>query len=718
MQKIAILGGGVGALTTAMELTNDPDWQQRYDITIYQLGWRLGGKGASGRNRDMADRIQEHGIHLWMGFYENAFHMIRRAYAEAHQKRLMPQSPFTDARKAFSPMNYSPLMELYDGQWKMWQINWPPNGEFPGEDTLFEQKLPVPTPWELSRRLMTWVRDELDARRQKHPKLSLLYEFAAGELAGAIGSAPPLPDDAVPAVEHTLLHRIAAFADLLPHEAAQHSPETHAQLAGWLKRFLQMLVTLVADELEQDDEFRRFIIVVETALAALIGMVEDGVLTKGFMAIEDEDFIDWLTRHGCHQARSPLTIGMYDACFAYRKGEVTGMKMGAGSTLYGALRLMFTYKGALMWWMNAGMGETIMSPLYLVLRSRGVKFRFFHKVTKLHVTGTRIGSIDLEVQATPKSGEYEPLFTATDGIPCWPSEPFWKQLAEAEQIQKCKNHDLESWWSDWHGAPATLRAGQDYDLVVLGISLGAHPYTCQELVESDKTGGWRNMLANVETVRTQALQLWMNRTPAQAGWQGGPPVLASYTEPFDTWSDMSHLIPHENWPAAYDVRQIAYFCNVIPDDAQAPFSDPTYPDVELQRVRQYSRAFVDGALIGIWPGAALGPGRFNDSILVNCSGDPSRPPFETQFFRVNVDPTELYVLSLPGTARHRLQSGDSRFDNLYLAGDWTFTDLNIGCIEAAVISGRMCSRAISGKPDHIYAAFGSEIPIVRGAVAK
>jgi glycine/D-amino acid oxidase-like deaminating enzyme len=59
MQKIAILGGGIGALATAAELTNDPNWQKNYDITIYQMGWRLGGKGANGRNRDISNRIPE-----------------------------------------------------------------------------------------------------------------------------------------------------------------------------------------------------------------------------------------------------------------------------------------------------------------------------------------------------------------------------------------------------------------------------------------------------------------------------------------------------------------------------------------------------------------------------------------------------------------------------------------------------------------------------------
>ena len=97
-----------------------------------------------------------------------------------------------------------------------------------------------------------------------------------------------------------------------------------------------------------------------------------------------------------------ITLGMYDACFGYENGDPNKRRMAAGSTLYGALRLMFTYRGALMWWMNAGMGETIMSPLYLVLKSSGVKFKFFHKVTALHLSADKraIDSVDLEIQAT------------------------------------------------------------------------------------------------------------------------------------------------------------------------------------------------------------------------------------------------------------------------------------------------------------------------------
>src|SRR5690348_12566757 len=78
--KIAVLGGGVGAITAAFELTA-PHLGGRYDVTVYQPGWRLGGKCASGRGGP-DKRIEEHGLHVWFGFYANAFNMIQRCYED------------------------------------------------------------------------------------------------------------------------------------------------------------------------------------------------------------------------------------------------------------------------------------------------------------------------------------------------------------------------------------------------------------------------------------------------------------------------------------------------------------------------------------------------------------------------------------------------------------------------------------------------------------
>ena len=81
--RVIILGGGMGALTAAFHLTADPSWKQRYDsIELYQPGWRLGGKCASSRNPARGWRNEEHGLHMWFGFYENAFAMMRACYAE------------------------------------------------------------------------------------------------------------------------------------------------------------------------------------------------------------------------------------------------------------------------------------------------------------------------------------------------------------------------------------------------------------------------------------------------------------------------------------------------------------------------------------------------------------------------------------------------------------------------------------------------------------
>ena len=59
-QKIAVLGGGLGALSAVFELTEQSNWQDYYDITVYQLGWRLGGKGASGREGLTTDNDARH----------------------------------------------------------------------------------------------------------------------------------------------------------------------------------------------------------------------------------------------------------------------------------------------------------------------------------------------------------------------------------------------------------------------------------------------------------------------------------------------------------------------------------------------------------------------------------------------------------------------------------------------------------------------------------
>ena len=83
--RVAIVGGGCAGLAAAWQLSQQPG----YEVHVYEKSWRLGGKGAS--VRDGNGRIREHGLHVWLGFYENAFRMMRECYAEVEHAEVGPR---------------------------------------------------------------------------------------------------------------------------------------------------------------------------------------------------------------------------------------------------------------------------------------------------------------------------------------------------------------------------------------------------------------------------------------------------------------------------------------------------------------------------------------------------------------------------------------------------------------------------------------------------
>src|SRR3712207_551405 len=86
--RVAVLGGGIAGLTAAFELTR-PELDGRYAVTVYTLDGLLGGKGASTRNEHAGNRIEEHGLHVWFGFYDNAFGLMKQVYEEYDKSGLL-----------------------------------------------------------------------------------------------------------------------------------------------------------------------------------------------------------------------------------------------------------------------------------------------------------------------------------------------------------------------------------------------------------------------------------------------------------------------------------------------------------------------------------------------------------------------------------------------------------------------------------------------------
>ena len=112
-EKVAVLGGGVAGLTAALELSATPELRDRYDVTIYQLGWRCGGKCATGRDPATL-RIQEHGLHLWFGGYDNAFKLLAGCYEELNRPE---EHPIATMDQAWHPLSSVVLYDHYKGKW-------------------------------------------------------------------------------------------------------------------------------------------------------------------------------------------------------------------------------------------------------------------------------------------------------------------------------------------------------------------------------------------------------------------------------------------------------------------------------------------------------------------------------------------------------------------------------------------------------------------------
>ena len=100
-------------------------------ITVYQRGWRLGGKGASSRGRN--GRIEEHGLHVWLGCYDNAFALLRECYAELDRATTDPGAPIHTWDQALIPADSLGIADRLDDDWLVWPGALARNDELPGD---------------------------------------------------------------------------------------------------------------------------------------------------------------------------------------------------------------------------------------------------------------------------------------------------------------------------------------------------------------------------------------------------------------------------------------------------------------------------------------------------------------------------------------------------------------------------------------------------------
>jgi uncharacterized protein with NAD-binding domain and iron-sulfur cluster len=729
LPRIVILGGGVGSVTTAIKLSK-PGWEQHYkSITMLQQGWRLGGKGASGRGRDL--RIEEHGLHIWFGFYENAFQMLAGCHSELDARAAggaavgggapQPRWPLAFATIGDS---FRPVQEImqtdHDGcSWKLW----------PADFFAFDND----RPWRPT-----------DPNKPSSNPNVLFYAARCLELAGTLAWSL---EESSPGLKFLAGDTVAAEQDLASVEASLEV--LWASLGGGLQevlsaaaqaldslavfgledpfaltaidvvvRALQLAFDYVhgrhAERIRSSDLLRRAGYVIDLMIAATRGVIEDGVIEDGsFDGLDGVDFRSWLMAHGASRETVDSALVrtlVYDLPFAYLDGDPQRPACSTTTALRGLMRLMFTYRGAVMWKMNSGMGDVVFAPMYELLVKRGVEVKFFHRVEAVRAKGGVIEEIEVDVQASVAPGTGPRDFLMGPQA-LWPASP---DGVLSPPVQSADVY--ESWYVGRKQAfvsTTTLRRGDPtdgFELVVFGL-----PISCVEHIAPDlpaQSVRWQGAVTNVRTVATQALQLWLTVPAARLGEAPEGTVLGGFVEPFDTWADMHQLVAQERVPGS---ATVAYFCNAYAASPAPPRgqADQWLAD-QNALVRAQAVRFLRRDIASLWPKVCDPISReFDWSVLVDPSGAAGEQRLDAQYWRANVEPPERYVLSVPGSTGYRIPPDDTDFQNLFAVGDWTACVIDAGCVEAAVISGMIAANAIHriyGNPDHIETIIGHDSP--------
>jgi uncharacterized protein with NAD-binding domain and iron-sulfur cluster len=681
--KVAILGGGPAGLTAAFDLTEAaPD---AFEITVYQMGWRVGGKGTSGyrlwtppgAKTPIWNRIEEHGLHILFGFYETVFSVMRACYRELDRP---PGHPLASFEQAFEPRDFGTAMFRFRSRWQRKNVWFHRNEARPG---LGE----APEPG-----------DAVEALSGAFAGLFREYVFPVGNPNAA------LPRSALYRRSVDTLGSISTAA----LDAIRRPVAARPSVVLGLLRFWQRVVRggmLPVARLHSN--LYLLWLACDFFAALAIGVLDAGLLEGGdYESLDDQDYRDWLVASGMHRetAASPFVSMIYHAGFSYEGGDPQRPRVAAGSALRLILRAMTEYRGSAYYRMRGGMGEIVFVPLLLALRKRGVRFEFFHKLEALHLdpSGTRVESLDFTRQARLAHGrsEYDPLIQVK-GVEAFPSEPLYDQL---EDRDKLRDVHFESYYQRRFptGETRTLHRGSDFDQVVLATPVATLPYVAGDLLHHSQR--WRDMVARVKSVQTLSLQIWFNETHAELGWDQPDPddphtLLSMYWKPMSTWVPMDQTLAREQWPEGMEPRAVSYFTGAQPgpEFAPAPQAEPNFPAEQNRIARTQAADFVrnflaEDLLEKLEDEISPPLPRFEK--LHDPEGRSGSARLEAQLARSNCEPSERCTLALPGATRFRMRAGDTGYDNLVVAGDWIDNGIQLACMEGAFTGGRLAARAV------------------------
>jgi len=693
-----ICGGGMAGLSAAFELTRTAELRQAFDVTIYQLGWRAGGKLASGR--DGSGRNIEHGLHIWFGFYENAFRLMRDVYDEWRPR---DGQRITCLDEAIKPQKFTPI-GVGDERRPGWiDVRFPLNDEEPGRGEVDLSLLDCLS--NCLNLLLSFYDRTLRANARLQP-LEPKVTIDRKTLQMLIRNRGRARPEALSLEGMTARGYLGVAVDWLAGVDEQRAWLDSEDIGVVTKALKEISSAVKAAGFAQTLDGDLLAQTLELAAAFVAGIVEDILLgQRAISEIDGEDFRRWLVRHGATRSvaeQSPIVKALYDTMFQYPDGSIANASYGAGTAAQVVLRMLGTYKGALAWVLQASAGEAIIAPLFEVLRKRDVKFKFFHKLKEVQLTpdGTSVASLsfDRQVELKNRKVEYDPLQMPGDLVG-WRATPDWRLIENSEDLERRKV-DLESNWCNEKVETFQIHRIDKFDEVVLAVPLGVMKDfgsggPCGELFQSSDQ--FRSMTENLQLVPSISVQLWMNADLAGLGWTAPAPALVSGPEPLDIWADMSQLLKGEIHTEQAPPVSLQYLCDVLPSQLyQTPPTEAGVPQQAHDLASSLTVEWLTTKAPVFWPNVSRQE-QFNWSVLYAPANLTGQARLSAQIVRSNINPSDCCVATSAGSSAWRLKADQSGFDHLYLAGAWIDTGFNTECVEAAVMSGMQAARAITGQ---------------------
>lgn len=661
--RVLIVGGGGAGLSAAWKLSS-PEFADAFSVELYQMGWRLGGKGASSRQVTESGHIFEHGLHVLGGFYHNTNQMMRRVYDEWST---LPDGAAISFDEAFLPHNTVHLSEKIGGKWKQVEIDFPSNTKVIGEGFT---ELNAAT---ILRGIIAWL-----ASGFKPPKISDLNPPAFKGLDAAKLSVEPQVD----AKTQAILADISAMSDAQLGDS-EFTSKVQEKI---LKKVSELESLKIASNKNFGSEIRMNAIqLAQIGWILASGILKDGVVTRGFDYLNGEELKAWMRRHGANQdiLDCCYTRSGYDYLFAYSDGDPKKPDLAAGVGLRGLLTILFCYHNTVFVHMNGSMGEIVFAPLYEVLKSRGVKFQFFHELkgAECSALSGEIVSLEFAQQANLKNQHYNPVFEFK-GRHVWPEGPLVDQLENEQPIFGQDAEDRFESGSTLDAPKVSKMLGQDFDVVILAIPPDSIKQLHGNLLSTSLP--LARAVATAHSVATVAIQVWAPQDTRTMGGLSKETILTTFAQPFATWADMSYLLRIKGMPDS-KFSHLSYLCGTWTFSAAQIAADPVTS-------RQLARQAATHSFSNWWP--------VNIRSIIDRAPELSDviegQPSLKSYIRVNWLPSERYLLSRAGSIEQRIVCDGTGLSNLFLAGDWIRNGFDYGAFESAVGAGLQCARAISG----------------------